>query len=407
MGVIGAGVIGLSTAYYLARGGANVTLYDSDDEDARPASWGNAGHVVPVMSVPVTSMKNITDAAMSLVSRNAFVTVPREISPGVLKFLAKFVRNSARSRWLESLARVAPVNRRAIEEFDALRDAGLDVGLERGPFVSAFGSAKHAEHQLEEFVSVATEGLDVQVELLDVAQLHDREPLASHVGRFGVVLKNQALLNPPRMLRSLRTGALREGVKVLTNAKATAVRPARSGIHVHLNGGRVVTHEKVVIATGAWLDELAAPHGINTRVLAGFGYSMLVDAAPLPEGMLYFPDAKIATTRMGERLRVSTLLQIDKPSGGFRDESAKRLLSTARSVLPGVDWDSATDMWHGGRPLSATGRPVIGETKTPNVYVNGGHGMWGVTLGPISGRLLAEAILEGRPDIEVQGFTAR
>lgn len=408
VGVVGAGVVGLSTAHYLRSHGCDVTVYDAGDAHSRPASWGNAGHVLPAMSVPVTNSKNISDAATSLIKKNSFVTVPRELSKEAVHFLAAFARNSTSRRWVRSLRAMAPLNARAIAEFESLERAGVDVGLRRRDFVSAFGSVTAAHHQLHEIAMAAAAGLEVDVSLLSRKELVEREPLAAHVGRFGVVLKNQAMLNPPLLLRSLRAAVIAEGVEVRELSRVSAVTSqGRDRVRLRLADGREAVHQKVVVATGAWLGELLARHRARTQVLAGFGYSAFVDGDSLPHGMLYFPEAKIATTVMGQRLRVSTLLQIDTPDGPFREESGARLLSTARTVLPGLRWESVRDLWHGGRPLSSTGRPVIGETASKNVYANGGHGMWGVTLGPISGRLLADAIVDGRPNIDVPGFAVR
>lgn len=407
VGVVGAGIIGLSTAYHLSLLGADVTVYDAEDGDARPASWGNAGHVLPVMSVPVTNTKNITDAFASLVKKNSFVTIPRDFSRDVIRFLAAFTRHSTQRRWVASLQAMAPLNLRAVEEFEALQDAGIDVGLRHRDFISAFGSIGHAQRQLQDLAAAAAAGLQVEVDLLSRDELVEREPLAAHVGRFGVGLKNQAMVVPPLLQKNLRAAVLSRGVQIRDHACVSRVVGQRAGVRVEVEGGASTVHEKVVIATGAWLDELAAAHHIGTRVLAGFGYSAFVEGDVLPAGMLYFPEAKIATTVMDRTLRVSTLLQIDKPAGPFRQESGRRLLDTAKAVLPDLRWDTVRDIWHGGRPLSATGRPTIGESRTKNVYVNGGHGMWGVTLGPVSGRLLAEAIVDGRPNIDVPGFEAR
>lgn len=405
VGVIGGGAVGLCTAYYLARQGAEVVVYDAGAEADRNASWGNAGHVLPVMSTPVTSLTNIKDAARSLVRSDSFVTLPKSISPKIVRFAGTFARNSTHARWSQSLAYLAPLNRRAITEYEGLQSEGVDVGFRRAPFVSAFMSPKHVTAQLADFARVASSGIPVEVELVNETELAKREPLARDAGRFGVIVKNQGLLNPPLLIRSLRAALAARGVKIKDRHRILSVERCNSGdIKVTSVNRLSALHDKVVIATGAWLDELADAHGVRTRVLAGFGYSLKVETKSLPSGMLYFPETKIATTLLVDSLRVSTLLQVDEPSGEYRQESGRRLLSTAKRVMPHVEWSTVTDTWHGARPISTTGRPVIGETGTKDVYVNGGHGMWGVTLAPISGRLLSEAVLAGRSSIVYPGF---
>lgn len=407
--VVGAGALGLFTAYELVSRGAEVTVYDRlPAEDIRNASWGNAGHIVPVMSVPLTSVPNITAVFKSVFERNSFMVLPRTVNRKSVEFLTRFALNSRGSSWRRAIDDLVHIDRLALDEFDRLAGDGLDFGFERAPFVSAFRTKKAARAQFADLLEVSSRGLELDIALLDQGELQRREPLSGAEGQFGVVLENQGLLQPPRMLRTLVAALTSRGV-TFVNAAVDEVSGAAgngAGVRVSTADG-VHSFDKAVICSGAWLDELSAAHGVRPRVLAGFGYSLRVDVPELPEGMLYFPEAKIATTRMGDSLRVSTLMQIDNPHAPFNPRGARRLQENARRVLPSARWDSVREVWHGGRPISSDGVPIIGETQTKNVYVNGGHGMWGVTLGPISGRLLAEAMLEGRPEIELTGFSPR
>lgn len=410
--VIGAGALGLFTAYELAKRGAEVTVYERLPlEDIRNASWGNAGHIVPVMSVPLTSVSNITSVLKSAFQRNSFMVLPRKVSIKSMEFLARFATNSRQAAWLRSMEHLVPIDRLALDEFDRLEREGVAFGFERAPFVSAFRSQKAARAQLADLLEVSSRGLELDVALLNQEELFRREPLSRGEGQFGVVLEQQGIVQPPVMLQALIATLTRMGVTFVNTAVERIERNSGAGrnaeISVSSTSGVKSVHNKVVICSGAWLDELSTAHGVGPRVLAGFGYSLRVDVPHLPEGMLYFPEAKIATTRMGDSLRISTLMQIDDPNAPFDRRGARRLEENARRVLPMAHWDSMRDVWHGGRPISSDGVPIIGETRTKNVYVNGGHGMWGVTLGPVSGRLLAEAMLEDRPDIELAGFSPR
>lgn len=406
--VIGAGAVGLFTAYALLNRGAEVTVYEREGlSTLRNASWGNAGHIVPVMSLPIASPGNIKAAAHGLMDRRSFMRVPTRIDRHTAGFMRSFLRSSRRQIWRSNVAALQELNTAAISEFEAVAADGIDCGFERAPFVSAFESAKAARAQLADHVDVAHAGSGVAMRLLGRAELHQREPLAGAVGQFGLALEHQALLRPPTMMASL-VATLRERGARFVQGEVTEVGSKHSGdVVVHVRGQRPRVHHKVVVSTGAWLDELTSAHGVRTRVLAGFGYSALLESAHLPEGMLYFPEAKIASTRLGSRLRVSSLLQIDRPGAAFDARSARLLEANVRRVLPTVDWRTAREMWHGGRPIASDGIPILGESRTPNIYVNGGHGMWGVTLGPISGRLLAEALLDGRSEIAAPGFSAR
>lgn len=406
--VIGAGAVGLFTAYALASRGVEVVVYESEPMSRlRNASWGNAGHIIPVMSVPIASPANIKAAATGLLKKGSFIRVPTRVDGHTARFMCDFVRSSRRSTWLSGLVALHDLNSAALAEFELLQANGVDCGFERAPFVSAFETVAAARGQLADHVDAASAGASLPMELLSQQRLHQLEPLATAVGRFGLMLNDQGLVRPPLMMESLIAALVARGVRFV-EASVSGISATPSGVvRLQLSGAPEAVHQKVVVSTGAWLDQLAATHGVRPKVLAGFGYSLQVDVPQLPQGMLYFPEAKIATTRLGESLRVSTLLQIDRPGAAFDAVSGRLLEANARRVLPMAHWHTAREQWHGGRPISSDGIPIIGETRTANVYVNGGHGMWGVTLGPVSGRLLAEALLAGRSDIAVPGFSAR
>lgn len=406
--VVGAGALGLFTAYSLARRGANVVIYEAEPfENLRNASWGNAGHIIPIMSVPIASPANIKAAATGIFKKGSFIRVPTQIDSHTAGFMLEFFKTSRRSKWLTGLAALHDLNARALAEFEEIQASGVDCGFERAPFVSAFETVDAARGQMADHVDATAAGASLSMDLLSKSRLHELEPLSRSVGQFGLMMNEQGLVQPPLMLDSLMGTLGSLGVRLVQDA-VTEILPTSSG-DVKLEFARLPSaiHQKVVVATGAWLDQLSSDHGVQPKVLAGFGYSLQVDVPSLPQGMLYFPEAKIATTRLGDSLRISTLLQIDKPGAAFDQKSGQLLENNARRVLPMAQWETVRNKWHGGRPISSDGIPIIGETRTANVYVNGGHGMWGVTLGPISGRLLAEAMLAEDPEISVPGFSAR
>ena len=406
--IIGAGAVGLFTAYELAKRNVEVTIYErSPIDELRNASWGNAGHVVPVMSVPLPSKANILAAVRGLTQKDSFMRFPKNLDLATTRFLLRFARNSGKETEHLGKRKLRLINELAIEQFEDIQTQGIALGFERAPFVSAFQGSKALLEQVKDFIDISDVGSSMCLELLDRDELHHREPLSAAVGNFGLTVHDQGLVQPPLLLRNLVDALVALDVQ-FENRTVTAIKSAPSGdVYIESDGYSRTLHSKAVISSGAWLDDLAKDHGVGPHVLAGFGYSLSVETTHLPKGMLYFPEAKIATTRMGRTLRISTLMQIDRPGAKFDMARGAQLQRLARRVVPSAHWETVNELWSGGRPISTDGLPIIGETHTRNVYVNGGHGMWGITLGPISGRLLAEAIIAGKSDIETPGFSPR
>lgn len=110
---------------------------------------------------------------------------------------------------------------------------------------------------------------------------------------------------------------------------------------------------------------------------------------------MYLPDARVACTPLNGRLRVAGTMEFGDPDAPIVPARVDAIVASARQLLAGVRWEERTDVWVGPRPVSPDGRPLVGQVCPHKVYVAGGHGMWGMTHGPVTGRLLAEQIITG------------
>ncbi|MCU4186601.1 FAD-binding oxidoreductase [Acidiferrimicrobium sp. IK] len=184
------------------------------------------------------------------------------------------------------------------------------------------------------------------------------------------------------------------GGKITDRTEVEAVERHGTGLKVHC-AGRTLGADAVVLASGALLSDLARPHGVRLPVHAGRGYSFTVDCDEPLQRPLYLPSARVAITPTAAGARVTGIMEFagaDDPPVAARFATIER---GARPMLRGIDWASRANDWVGSRPLTADGIPLVGASRTKDVYVAGGHGMWGVTLGPLTGQLLAEQIVTG------------
>jgi D-amino-acid dehydrogenase len=160
----------------------------------------------------------------------------------------------------------------------------------------------------------------------------------------------------------------------------------------------------VVLATGAWLGRLARPFGLRRLVQAGRGYSFTVNVDRVPSGPVYLPAARVACTPLGDGLRVAGMMEFARPEAGLDSRRIAADADAARPLLAGADLDSRREEWVGSRPVTTDGLPLIGATRSPRVFAAGGHGIWGITLGPATGRLLAEAMTTGQSPSALRPF---
>lgn len=389
--VIGAGTVGLTTAWYLRERSVEVSVFEME-RPANGASWGNAGQILPIKSVPLSEPGNLKYALKSFFKKNSPITAPNTLDAKLISYFANFIRNSTKKRYLLSANEMFQLGKSTFTEFAYLESHGVDTTRTIAPFTSAFSSRVSAHSMLTEFQRISNNATGIDFEILSGVELRKREPLVEDHYDFGLQLNNQSFVNPPQLVSNLVASLELLGVEIKSKSKVKNVVRVSGKTQVLLENGKSETFDAVVIATGAWLNRLTADHGVRMPVVAGIGYSMTVDVPHQTQGMLYFPEAHLATTNYGNRLRISTFMQMGDVEMPHDPKRQNRLQQIAQSVIPRADWSSVSGFWSGARPLSGDGKPLLGGTCTEGVYVNSGHGMWGITLAPVSAKLLADLI---------------
>ena len=409
--VVGAGMVGLATAWHLQEHGVEVTVLDRDGV-AAGSSWGNAGWLTPGMAMPLADPGLWTYGPRALLDPAAPLHVPLRFDPALWSFLARFMSHATQRRWDRAMAALTPIDRVALDAFDELAAGGVAghpvaAGTTPGPFTVAFEHEREARPFLRELEHVAAAGQSVPVRRVEagerVPQLTDRVSTV-------LTLEGQRFLEPGPFVHALADAVRARGGRVVTGADVHAVRPGRGA------GGRVSLHvvarddwstveaDAVVLATGAWLPALAAPLGVRTRVQAGRGYSFTVKTDAAVEHPLYLPARRVACTPYEGRLRIAGTMEFRGPDEPFQPRRVEAILASVRHLFQGVDLDERHDEWVGSRPVTPDGLPLVGATRAPGVFVAGGHGMWGIVLGPATGRALAEQVVTGRVPDETRAF---
>lgn len=395
--VVGAGIVGLSTAWFLQERGVEVTVVDRSGV-AAGASWGNAGWISPGLTIPLNEPGVLRYGLRSLLNPAAPLHVPLTADPGLWSFLLRFAGNCRWSSWSRAVQANLPFNDECIEAFDVLTSGGVAAETIEAPITAAFVGPRPAQGLLAELRRLADAGQPVDYAVLSGGELREHVPLASPALTTGVRIERQRYVDPGTFVAALGRSVVARGATIHT-VEVTDLRSQGGTVSVLGQDGTSLTADVVVLATGAWLSRLAAAHGVRVPVRAGRGYSFTVPVQRPVPGPVYLPEVRVACTPYQGQLRVAGTMEFRGPDAPLVPARVEAIVASARPLLEGVRWDERTDVWVGPRPVTTDGRPVIGQTRTPGVYVAGGHGMWGLTHGPVTGRLLAEQITTGKqPD---------
>lgn len=395
-------MVGLSTAWFLQREGVEVTVVERHDV-AAGSSWGNAGWLSPALTLPLPEPAILATGLRAALSPSSPVYVPLTANPRLLRFLMTFARHCTDKHWRRTMGVFTQANAQALGAYDELTGA-TESPVEAPtkpatPFLAGFATESDRAELVEEFRRVNEAGGSIDFELLDQAAVQALEPALGDGVRYGISMTGQRFINPGDFVHALATAVKHAGGQILTGRAVADVRQSGDQAVVHFDDGSTLPADSVVIANGTWLGGLARRHGVRTIVQAGRGYSFTVHPEQAPKNPIYLPTQRVACTPLGgpeDGLRVAGMMEFRKPGAPLDPRRIKAIIDAATPMFRGVDWSRRTGEWVGSRPCTADGLPLVGRTSSSRVYVAGGHGMWGIALGPLTGKLLADQIVHDR-----------
>lgn len=397
--VVGAGMVGLATAWFLQDRGVEVTVVDRNSV-AAGASWGNAGFLTPGLAAPLAEPSTLRYGIGNLGKRDAALSIPLLPSAHTLGFLAHFAARCTHRAWQRGVESLAGLNIGALDAFDALVAGGVKCAPRESSIFVGYENTDQSAPLLREVDALARSGVEVAVHRASA----DRRPEQFSDAVTSVwELTGQRFLEPEAFLQALarsvreRGGDIREGVDV------RGIRHGSGPVFVDTCSTAPLRADAVVMANGAWISRFARDLGIRIRVQAGRGYSFSVDTGPV-SAPLYLPASRIACTPYQGRLRVAGTMEFRGSDAPLDSNRIGAMIRAAAPMLRVRDWN-VQDVWVGPRPMSHDNLPVIGATKLPGVYVAGGHGMWGMLQGPITGQFLARQIITGVVPPQLAAFS--
>lgn len=398
--VVGAGIVGLSTAWFLQEHGVEVTVVDRGGV-AAGASWGNAGWISPALTAPLNSPKMLREGLRGLTNPTAPLHIPLRADAALARFLLRFALNCRPRVWERATQANAALNDDAIESFDVLVGGGVDAPVTDTSIAVAFRSVEQADRFVSELDHLKSGQPNLRFDSLSGPALTQHVPLASAAIATVVNVQGQRFVDPGRFTHSLGESVIDRGAELQT-ADIVDLIDSGDGVSAITRTGARISADAVVLATGAWLPQLIGDR-VRVRVHAGRGYSFTVPVDRALPGPIYLPEARVACTPYRGALRVAGTMEFRRPSEPLVPSRVDAITTAAAPLLDGVRWDERGDIWVGPRPISDDGRPLIGEVG-PNRFVAGGHGMWGLAHGPATGRLLAEQIVTGKQSEALRAF---
>lgn len=408
--ILGSGVIGVTSAYYLARAGHDVTVVDRQPEPALETSFANAGEVSPGYSSPWAGPGVPVKAVKWLLMKHGPLVVRPKLDPVMWVWLLKMLRNCTSARYAVNKSRMIPI---AEYSRDSLRDLRRDIGIQYDERTQGTLQLFRYQQQLDgtgEDIAVLKQ-YGVPFEVLSREGCIAVEPaLAGVKEKFagGLRLPQDETGDCHMFTQALAKHAQALGVRFMFNTGIDRI--VTDGTHVSgvVTSAGMLQADAYVLALGSYSSRMAAPLGISLPVYPVKGYSITVpikDASGAPESTVMDESYKVAITRLGNRIRVGGTAEISGFSTKLYDARRATLDHSLTDLFPrGGDLSKAT-FWSGLRPMTPDGPPVIGPTQYANLHLNTGHGTLGWTMSCGSGRVLADMLSGKKPEVDVSALT--
>lgn len=407
--VLGSGVIGVASAYYLAQQGAEVTVLDRQSGPAEETSFGNAGQISPGYSTPWAAPGIPFKAVKWMFQHHAPLAINLDGSMWQLQWMAQMLKNCNPQSYAvnkERMMRVAEYSR------DCLRELRKDTGINYENRAKGTLQLFRKEAQMEAVqrdISVLEE-CGVSYELLNGNELGRVEPaLANAQDKLvgGLHLPNDETGDCYLFTNALAQIAKELGVNFQFNQNVEKLIVEGDEIKGVLVNGKVLTADRYVLAFGSYSRDFLKPLDLQLPVYPVKGYSLtipIVDPAFAPQSTVLDETYKIAITRFDQRIRVGGMAELSGFNLGLNEDRRATLQMVTQDLFPGGDMAQAS-FWTGLRPMTPDSTPIIGATRFKNLFLNTGHGTLGWTMACGSGKLISDIVLNHKTDISTDGLS--
>lgn len=405
--IIGGGIVGLFTAYYLSEEGFEVTLLDQGDMQ-QGCSTGNAGMIVPSHIVPLASPGMISKGLKWMFSATSPFYIHPRLDRRLLQWCLHFYRASNKKHVEHSipyLKNLSLLSKRLYQDF-ALQHPESQIGLEEKGLLMLYRTPEMEREEIEMAHLANQHGVEAHV--LSRQEAQQLEPNAELDVRGAVHFPGDAHLDPAKLHCFLKDYLTAKGVQLVPQAQVLRFEHKGDRIQSVVTTQGDFTCEQLIVCAGAWSGELANKLGMYLPMLSGKGYSFMQQNQPALQLPAILCERKVAVTPFGEQVRFGGTMEITGTDHSINQQRVRGIFDSISNYYTGFQptFPEADKVWSGLRPCSPDGLPYIGATQRwSNVLFGTGHSMMGVSLAPATGKVLAEQLLHKKAQLLTDAFS--
>ena len=403
--IIGGGIIGLSSAYYLKKKGWDVTIVDRTDL-SDSCSYGNLGMIVPSHFVPLAAPGILAQGIRWMFDSKSPFYVKPSLNGQLINWGIKFIKSATAANVSQSASYLLESNLLSKKLYEELSvEPGFDFAFEKKGIIMYYKTEKVGEEEIHLAKKARAMGLDVADLSREEVQALEPDIALDVLG--GVHYRCDAHLYPNSLNQQLIAYLKNAGVNFITG-DVKQINRKQQTIQSIVAGGQEINADIFIMAAGSWLPELTRSVGVSLPLMPGKGYSFNAENT---EKKLHIPailcEARVAITPMGNKIRFGGTMEIGPVNDKVNMNRVQGIVEAIPAYMPGlhVEMPTKEKVWYGFRPCSPDGLPYIGYTnKCNNLLIAGGHAMMGLSLGPVTGLLISELAERKKTSIDIKAF---
>lgn len=398
--VIGGGVIGVCSAYYLARSGWDVVLVDKGPI-CSGCSYGNAGFILPSHSIPLAAPGVLGKGLRWLLDRESPFYIKPRLDPDLILWLLRFASSCKWDRVHRAIPLIHSLHRASIALYEELAsEEGIRFGFRKDGMLMLFRTEEGYEEGVRE--AELLKGYGIRSEVLDGDELHDLEPsiLPSVVG--GIFYPDDASLNPADFVLGLARRVQDLGVRVVPGLEVVGFEVSRRRISRVKTADGDIYADHIVLAAGAWSATIGRWLGLRLPIQPAKGYSVTARCEGFnPRIPMLLKEDRIAIAPLGKEVRFSGTLELSGLDISIDRIRLAAILKGARRYV-GCPDHMDPEPWAGLRPCTPDGIPIIGRISAlENLVIATGHSTIGLALGPVTGKLVSKILCGEDPGFDI------
>ena len=403
--IIGGGVIGVCAAFFLAERGARVTLVEQG-EIAAGSSYGNAGLIVPSHITPLPTPGALTNGLKWMLDPESPFYIKPRLDLDLISWVLKFGAAANERQMQKAIPTIREMGRASSALHDQLAALDLDCGYKQDGLLSLFITPHGMDDGLAEEQLLRANGINAK--LLNGDEVRAMEPAARPEVLGGLYTPDDAHFTPDRFVHNLARLAESKGVAIHTQTEVLGFETSGKRVtQVKTTRGDFI-FDQMIMAAGSWSPTLVRDLELHIPIQPAKGYSVTVKRpATAPAIPLSLSESRVIATPMiseqGTTLRFAGTLELAGLDFSINRRRVDAIMRAARTYLRGLDDLETVEIWRGLRPCTPDGLPIIGRAQSfDNLIIATGHAMLGMSLGPITGKLVSQIACGEEPEIDIR-----